>query len=362
MKFTIQTGVFKDMVQAILPAVPAKNINPVLAGVHIAVSGGKLTVSATDMEVSISRTVDLDTITTDGVCVIDAKKLANALAQTNGDVTFTLDDETVLVRAGRMKFTMPVMNPDEFPLVTTDSNDWPMTLSCAVLLDAFRKVHFASDHNENARFATTGVCWECTGSKIALVATDTKRLAMVEFPCESTNDYTCSQVLPNKVIVLLMRNLADTGEQLNANITKNSCSFMMDGMVITAGLVSGKFPPYRDIIPKKFGSTIQMSADELSGSLRSASVMTDSETMRVNLDIQQDQIVFTSSTLSGKSEVEMPIALQGTPLKMAFDPKFVIDYAKVCNGGTVTMRYNDGKKPIVFSDNNYTYLVMPMSE
>lgn len=362
MKFTIQTGVFRDMVQAIIPAVPAKNINPVLAGVHIEVANGKLTVRATDMEVSISRSMDLGTITTDGVCVIDAKKLAHTLSQTNGEVLFTLDDDIVLVRAGRMKFQMPVMNPDEFPLINADNDEWPCAVSSASLRDAISKVHFAVDTSDNGRFATIGVIAEITGDNVTLAATDTKRMAVCEIAGRSTVDYKCSQIIPTKTIVLLMKNLADTCEEVKINITKNSCSFMMDGVSIQSGLVAGKFPPYRDIIPKKFANSIIMSADELSASLRSASVMTDSEAMRVNLDIQEDQIVFSSSTASGKSEVDMPITLQGKALKMAFDPKFVIDYAKTCSGGNVTMRFNDGNKPIVFGDESYTYLVMPMSD
>lgn len=362
MKFTIQTSVFRDMVQAIIPAVPAKNINPVLAGVHITVANGKLTVRATDMEVSISRDTDLDANASDGVCVIDAKKLAHTLSQTNAEVTFTLDDDIVIVRAGRMKFQMPVMNHDEFPLITSDNDQWPVSVSSAVLRDAISKVHFASDTGDNGRFATIGVLVEITGSSITLAATDTKRLAVCEIAGRSTADFKCSQIIPSKTIVLLMKNLADTGEEVKLNITKNYCAFIMDGVSIQSGLVSGKFPPYRDIIPKKFANSIVMSADELAGSLRSAAVMTDNESMRVNLDIQDNQIVFSSSTVSGKSEVDMPITLQGKALKMAFDPKFVIDYAKICSGGNVNMRFNDSNKPIVFGDESYIYLVMPMGQ
>jgi DNA polymerase-3 subunit beta len=322
---------------------------------------------ATDLEVGIRYELRGVRATRSGTAIVPVLRLISILRETS-DEEISIDSsiEKTVIRTSAGKFEMLGGDPDTFPDVPHLEPDATYhEIRAGVLRTQLRRTSFAAEKKENARYNVNGVLWEFANNVGRFVATDTKRLAYSECPVDSHGETsaTSSQIVPLKTITLLERNLTDEGELIRVSFKPNAAVFQTERALIHSGLGSGKFPPYRDIFPKKHGVSLSLPVADFTSRLRQAAIMIDEESKRVDFDFQPGKVTLSArGAETGMSDVSLDLPESQASLKIAFDPSYILEMLRAIDGETtITLEMTDGMKPAVFKlGSEFLYLVMPM--
>jgi DNA polymerase-3 subunit beta len=354
-------------------AVAARTTKPILSNVKAVAHDDALTLMATDLEVGVRYELRGIDVQKAGEAVIPIIRLV-AILQESADADVTLDagENGTLVRTSTGRFQLPGGNPDEFPdLPTFDAGGTYHEIPAGVLRTMIKRTAFAADRKEGtARWAVTGVLWEAGDNKARLIATDTKRLAMTEGRAEvhgSTEKDARGQshLIPQKAVQLLDRSLMDDGAPIRVALRPNEALFENGPVLIHTKLVEGRFPPYRDIIPKRSGVKLALPVPDFLSRVRQAAIMTDDETKRVDFHFEAGKVTLKAQGAeTGSSEVVLDLPdYAGADVEIAFDPQYLVEMLRAIEGeATLTLEMTDGQKPALFKvGDGYLYLVMPLA-
>jgi DNA polymerase-3 subunit beta len=230
-----------------------------------------------------------------------------------------------------------------------------------------RRVNFAVSAAEHSKYgATVGVMWELEDEKVSLVATDGRRLALVHGIGQSKGGHSTkgqSAVAPIKAMSLLERNLVEPDELVKVSFRPNEVLMKTERAMIYSRLVEGRFPNYRQVIPKDPAVKVPLTVGPFYSAVRQAAIMTDDESKRVVFSFAKNRVTLKAKGAeSGRSKVELPVEFDHKPIEISFDPKFVGDMLKVLEPDTqVTLEMIDEKTAAVFrQDANYTYVIVPL--
>ena len=352
-------------------AVAARTTKPILSNIKAVAQDDALTLMATDLEVGIRYELRGVTVHRPGEAILPAGRLTSILKETgDGEITLDAGPETTTIKLTGGRYELPGGEPGEFPDVPAfDAGGRYHEITAGVLRTLIRRTAFAAEKKESTRWAVTGVLWEADGDQVRLVATDTKRLALTSGPAEVHGEPAegkpHSHLVPLKAVQLLDRTLSDDGERVRVSLRPNMALFQTERAVLHTQLVEGRFPPYRDIIPKKLAVKLTVNVHDLLSKVRQAAIMTDDESKRVDFAFEPGRAVLTArGPDTGSSEVELLLPdYAGPEVKIAFDPAYLTDMLRAVEGEpTATLEMTDGTKPAVFRiGDGYTYLVMPLS-
>jgi DNA polymerase-3 subunit beta len=230
-----------------------------------------------------------------------------------------------------------------------------------------RRTIFATDV-ESTRYALGGVLVELTAESITMVGTDGRRLARMSAPAEAENDAPTppgSPVVPVKALKLIERNLDDGDPPVHIAIQGTAAVLVRtDRAVIYSRLVEGRFPRYQDVFPANVDVKIKLEAGPLRMAVEQASIVTSDESRGVDFRFGDGLLKLSSQAADvGSSHVELPIAYQGKPVEITFDPRYLSDALKTLDDtAEITAELIDSKNAAVFrTDDRYTYVVMPLT-
>ena len=231
-----------------------------------------------------------------------------------------------------------------------------------------RRTVFAAA-KESTKFAMTGVLWEVEGKNLRLVATDSKRLALAIGPVishDAAETKGQSHLVPTKAMQLLERHIQTLGEDepVRISLRPNEALFQTDTTTIYTRLVEGRYPPYREIFPKKAMAKINLPVVPFLTAVRQSAIMTDQETKRVAFRFGPKLLMMEAQgPTTGRSKVPMPIEYDGTPIDINFDPHYLVEMLRVLQPeDALVLELVDGSRPALFKCGaDYSYLVMPLA-
>jgi DNA polymerase-3 subunit beta len=354
--------------QLVSAAVANRDIKPILRNFKAVAEGDKCTLMATDLELGIRLEVRSPQIKKPGEAILSAAKLVSILREsTDTHLTIEADGNRCVVTGEHNEFEMPGEDPAEFPDIPVFADGKHHELTAGALRTMIRRTVFAAA-KESTRYAMTGVVWELTAEHARLVATDSKRLALATGPAKTVGGHAPasgqSHIVPTKAMALLERNLHDDEEVIKVALRPNEVLFRTERATIYSRLVEGRFPPYKEILPKKANARIPLAVTPFMTAVRQAAIMTDDESKRVAFHFAPGKLTLEAhGAATGRSKVEMELEYDGTPIDINFDPHYLIDMLKVLDAGDpLTLDLTDGSKPALFkSGADYQYLVMPLS-
>ena len=369
MKLTCQTDALLAACQLVGAAVAARTTMPILANIKATAQDDALVLMGTDQDVGIRYELRGVDVKRAGSCILPPHRLIAILRESSEEtVAIDANDKITLVKAGSGKYELPAGDPETFPdLPTFETGQNFHEVNAGLLRTLIKRTAFAADKKEGTRWAVTGVLWEAEKDRVRLVATDTKRLALIEGAAVvhgGTDPKGPSHLVPIKTIQLLERHLTDDTEPIQIALRPNGAMFQTGRWLIHTKLVEGRFPPYKDIIPKKSGVKLQLDAAKFASCVRQAAIMSDDESKRVDFGFAAGKLTLQArGAETGSSEVTMKLeGYDGGDLDIAFDPHYVLDLFRAIDGEpTVILEMTDGQKPAVFKvGEHYSYLVMPM--
>jgi DNA polymerase-3 subunit beta len=160
---------------------------------------------------------------------------------------------------------------------------------------------------------------------------------------------------------LLERNLIDPDEQILVAIRSNEVLFKAGRANLYGRLVEGRYPPYREVFPKKMNSQVIVGAGQLLAVVRQAAILTDQESRGVDFQFAENKLTLRIRAEKGRAKVELPISYDHAPITIKMDPRFVSDMVRtIPHDAEIQLNLADGNTPVLFSvGSSYRYLVMP---
>lgn len=369
MKITIQREPFFKAFQIAAAVAPVRSPKTILQNVKIEAADGSCMLTATDMEVGIRVPVSDVTVDAAGSAVIPVSRLSLILRESR-DETLMIDatSEKTLIKGKGSKFELQAHNPDEFPDVATfDAKDF-FEVSSSTLKELIKRTLFATDA-ESSRYALGGVKLEFADGVLTAIGTDGRRLAKMEGGIESVGspgDGGSSTIVPSRSMQLIDRILPDGEEKVQLAPQANELLVGGPNGVFYTRLVEGRFPKWRDVIPKRDDSSqIEITVGPMYQSLRQAAIVASEESRGIDFTFANGSLILSNTTADvGESRIEMPVSYDADELTVTLDHRYVADYLKVLSPEkTFTFDIKDREQAVYcHTDDGYGYVIMPLSK
>jgi DNA polymerase-3 subunit beta len=333
---------------------------PVLSGVHLDVQGDELSVTGTDLELSIRLTVTVGG-ERDGAVVVPARLSADIVrALPAGAVDVALGDDELSISAGRSQFSIRPLGLEDYPVQAEPSAD-AVKLSSASVAEALRQVVRAAS-TDDARAVLTGVLIAAEDDGVRMVATDSYRLAVRDLP-ESDMLLSGQRVLvPSRALNELQRVLAGT-EELSVRLGARDAVFEAGGTRLTTRLIEGDYPNYRNLLPSSHPNVLTVGREALLEALRRVKIMArDATPVRLGLGGETLQLTAITQDLGTASE-ELDATYEGAEMTVAFNADYLSAGVDALDTEEVTLSTMDPMKPAVVRGvgrDDYLYLLMPV--
>jgi DNA polymerase-3 subunit beta len=348
-------------------AVPTRDVKPILKNVKVIANEDRCVLMATDLELGIRMEVRAVKVTDEGDGILPAGRLLAILRESQDDeLSIEVDSNACTVRGEHMEFEMPSEDPANFPDLPVFADDKYHELEGGALREMIRRTVFAAA-DDVGRYSMTGVLWELEAEQATLVATDGRRLALAKgtaIPHGEHSTKGMSPVVPTKAMSLLERNLTDDKEMVQVCLRPNEVLFRTGRAVVYSRLVEGRFPDYRQVLPKKQTVKVPLQVPAFTAAVRQAAIMTDEESKRVVFKFAKGKLTMQAQgATSGRSKVDLPVEFDAKALDISFNPAFLIDMLRVlAPDAELVLEMVDGASPAMFkSGPGYSYLVMPLT-
>jgi DNA polymerase-3 subunit beta len=375
MKLTCQKDSLLTACQAVAQAVPAHTTIPALKNFKATAHDDALLLVAFDPTQGVGIRYELRgvTVARAGSCILPKDQLIQILREsTVPEISLDAGKDAIHARAGG-RYEMPSLDVNEFPDIPAfDDGGRYHEVTAGTLRTLIKRTAFAADKKDTtAKFALTGVLWEAEGKTTRLIATDTKRLAVCSGPATvygPADTVKAVHLVPLKTVGILERNLTDDAELVRVGLRTNDALFQTERAMIYTSLVQGKFPPYREIISKtrkEATQRIPLPVDAFLSRVRQAAIMTDDESMRVDMTFDAGRVTMKArGANTGSSEVTLDLPDHTGPrTEIAFDPQYLIEFLRALEGEpTVVLEMSTGARAALFTcGDDYSYLVMPLT-
>lgn len=359
MKFRCERDVLADALAAASRAARAGSL-PVLSGVHLQLTGDRLRVTGTDLELTIriERTVAGER---DGAAVVPARLASDIVRAVDpGAVHITVDDDELQISAGRSQFTVRTLPVDDYPRVPEPAPA-SVTLPAADFVDALRQVVRAASSDE-ARPILTGVLITAEGDGLRLVATDSYRLALRDLPGTRALAADQKVLVPSKALAELARLLGGATEVV-VHLGERDVAFEAGDVLLLTRLIEGEFPNYRSLIPSSYPNRLRVGREPLLDAIRRVKLLAR-ESTPLRLSMTADGLDLTAVTQDvGQASESLDAKYEGTELTVAFNPEYLSSGVEAVGGDEVVLESVDALKPAVVRSvehGNYLYLLMPV--
>lgn len=348
-----------ELLEALLAvnhAIVARSPKPVLQNVRI----GDGLITGTDLEVRIDRAISEQC---EPFLVPHGRLLAIVRAATGDEVTLKADKTSVSVKCGGGSWTLPTEDVLEFP--TWEPGE--LQVVCRLPADQFaraaRATTYATD-TESSSYALGAVLIEVKGGNPTWVATDGRRLALVETETDQAVDDR-DVLVPCRVLDIVAGMATGNGSvQVEANAKE--VRFELDGTVVTGRLVEGRFPRWRDVVGQPEGQATVLEVAELLSSVRAAAIVTSEQSKGVDLTWTADTLVIHGqSSEYGESTVKCQLVAAGSTSATKVDPRYLAEFLRAIPGDEepqVDVYATDRESRVLLKCGPYTGVIMPLAK
>jgi DNA polymerase-3 subunit beta len=342
-------------------AVSTRSAVQVLQGVLLRAEGGRLHLSATDMELSLRASLEAE-IAEEGAAVVPGRLLGDiSRLLPEGEVSLATkpDEGSLLVECGTASYRIQAYSVEDFPRLPEVDTVQTFAVDTAALLETIARVSRAASRDES-RPVLTGVLVQFEGQKLVMAATDSYRLAVKETELDAAAP-ALEAIVPARALGELAR-IAGDGDSVELGVLENQIVFRVDGVWLTTRRIDGQFPNYRQLLPESFEHEVRASRSELLDVVRRVSVMAE-RSNPLRLRFAEGEVTASTQTPDvGEAKESLPVEFAGDPLEIGFNPSFLREGVESIDSDEVVLRLISPLRPVVLqgAGQDYTYLLMPI--
>jgi DNA polymerase-3 subunit beta len=349
--------------------VERKTTIPILSNFLFEASADKLSITATDLDLSLRTACPAQT-KKEGSCTIPARKLYDYVKLLpEGDIAIKLlENHWVNIRSGRSNTKMVGMARANFPSLPAFPTAGVVKIPSDVLRQMIAKTIFAIS-NEESRYTLNGALLLLKPESIVMVATDGHRLAHIErsnTPLEVSGEL--KTLVPKKAMAELL-SLLGTGESEFVEFAKDDTTlfFRLGNRLLTSRQLTGQFPNYEAVLPKDNNRSVAVANGEITAAIQRVAQFADERSGAIRLRLEKNELkISSSSTETGESEDSIEIAYSAEPMTIGFNSQYLIDFFKNADADQVRIEFKDAQSAgqlrpdIPDAEFKYRYVVMPM--
>ena len=364
-EFTISREQLMTILQPVTGVVEKRQTLPILANALFQISGKKISVTATDLEVQLTGYGELENMVSDFSVTLPAKKLMDICKGLSDDaiVNFYFENQKVKVVSGRAKFMLSTLPADDFPAVEDGPNTTEFEIRQADLCHLLQRTYFAMAQ-QDVRYFLNGILLEIKENKLTAVSTDGHRLALCRSPLLSNIDEPVQVILPRRGVLELMRLLTENEKTLAVTIGQNHIRLLTEKHIFTSKLVDGRFPDYNRVIPSNTHYESFIDREKFKEALNRVSILCNEKFKGIRLSFTENMIcIAASNAAQEKAEEEIEVKYNAEPVEMGFNVRYLLDVLNALPGN-IRLSFSDPSNSILITDEkdslDCAYVIMPM--
>jgi DNA polymerase III subunit beta len=375
MKVHVKQSQLAHSVSMVSRAVSPRSTLPVLSNILIKTDEGRLRLSATNLELGITSWIGAR-IEGEGAITVPARTFTDLVSTLpNEQVVITLDNstQTLNVRCGTSETNIKGIDAEEFPPIPEPDLENGVPLNVTNFKEMVQQVAFAASTDE-ARPVLTGILLKLDGEQITMAATDGFRISIREDAISNPVARPIEAIIPARALVELSRIISGTGDEtliMTFPADRGQVIFHMKNLELASQLIEGTFPDYRAILPASFKTHTLLSTNGLLKACKQAEIIARDGTNVARLNIIPETGEANPGTLeisaqseqTGTSEVLVDASVDGVPLLVAFNVRFLREVLEVIKSDNVWLETNAANTPGLIrpqSDEHFRHIIMPM--
>jgi DNA polymerase-3 subunit beta len=335
-----------------------------LSGVQLVAEGGACELRATDMDVGLRVPLAAE-VMREGVVVLPARLLLDvvrALPAPAVSLELRSAQQDVEIVSGSATFHIRTLRAEDFPPFPEPDPESTVSVPVEAFVGTALKVAGSASRDET-RPVLTGILVSASERELRMVATDSYRLSVKETVLEEPLGQAFEVNVPARALQELARVAAHGEGRLEISVRQNQVLFMVGGVVLSSRLIDGTFPNYRQLLPETFEHELRVAASELTDVVRRISLLAQ-KNAPLRLAFSEGELTVSAQTPDvGEAQESLPVAFQGEPLEIGFNPDFLRAGLEAIEEGDVVLKLISPLRPglIEAADGSrFQYLIMPI--
>lgn len=372
MEFVVSSSVILRATTTLGGIIGSSSSLPILDNFLFEQKGGRLTISASDMETTMMSTIDVEG-SGEGKIAVPAKMLLEILKTfPEQPITFSTDEaaHVLYINYGGVdsegKCDIPYEDADEYPQMPAMENVTQTVVTSEILASAIQKTLFATG-NDDMRPVMSGVLFKFTPDGLIFVATDAHKL--VKYVREDiSSPVPVEFIMPKKPLNIMKSMMAGVACDVTITFNQTNARFQTDDIVIVCRLIDGKYPNYEAVIPKENLNQLLIDRILFQNSLRRIALFSNKVTHQTRLSLSPSEVLISAEDRDmGKKAVEkVPCAYSGDKMDIGFNSRFLLEMLGNLESKDVTIDMSAPNRAGILrpvespEGENITMLVMPV--
>ena len=365
MHFTIQREALLKPLQLVAGVVERRQTLPVLSNVLLVVQGQQLSLTGTDLEVELVGRVQLEEPAEPGEITVPARKLMDICKSLPNDVLIDIkvDEQKLLVKAGRSRFTLSTLPANDFPTVEEGPGSLTCNLEQSKLRRLIERTSFAMAQ-QDVRYYLNGMLLEVSRNTLRAVSTDGHRLALCSMTAPIEQDERHQVIVPRKGILELARLLTDPEGMVSIVLGQHHIRATTGEFTFTSKLVDGKFPDYERVLPKGGDKLVIGDRQALREAFSRTAILSNEKYRGIRLQLAAGQLkIQANNPEQEEAEEEISVDYDGSSLEIGFNVSYLLDVLGVMTTEQVRLILSDTNSSALLQEagnDDSSYVVMPM--
>ena len=369
MKISIERNTLLKLLSHVQNVVEKRNTIPILSNILISAKGNNITLSATDMDLSITETVN-STVIEEGSITTPAQTLyeiVRKIPDGNEIELIANNGNKLSVRSGKSKFSLLCLPKDDFPKIENMNLDNEFLLNSELLKKIIDKTRFAIS-NEETRYYLNGVYMhivEEAGQKsLRAVATDGHRLAKIDVSLSNEKNNVPGVIIPKKTINEIRKLIEDYDGDIRICLNETKIIFYFDNIILSSKLIDGTFPDYEKVIPKNNDKELLVDTKLIYEAVDRVSTVSSEKSRSVKFSILDNIISLSSNSAeTGSGAEDIEVNYSGEKMEIGYNAKYLLEIINQIESNKVKFKLFDASSPLIIEDpkeDNALYILMPM--
>ncbi len=361
MKFSVSKDKLLEGLFTVQNVVSTRTTLPILSNVLLQASDGEVRLTTTDLDVGVRGSVEA-VVERTGATTLPARRLFSIVRELPAaEIYFDVDGRNfAAIRSGASFFKILGLPEEEFPPLARFDEARVYAIPQKDLKDGLKKSSYAISTDET-RYVLNGILFSFKENKLTLVATDGRRLALVDLELEFPKSQEVDIIVPTKAVVELQRLLREEGE-VKVSIGENQIAFELNRTLLISKLIEGNYPNYRQVIPNEAKERITLERETFLTAVRRVSLLASEKSNSVKLIFTKGNIDIVANTPDvGEAKESLPVMYKGRDFSIAFNPEFLMAPLRNLSNDEIYLDLIDEMSPgVVKIPGPFLYVLMPM--
>jgi DNA polymerase-3 subunit beta len=365
MHFACERDVLLKEIAIAQEIISSRNTLSILSNVLLICRDDQLTIKATDLKVSFQTQIAVESKAAGSITVFCDKLLGILRSLPEGEIEIKLNENLMVsIRPvfQKIDFNLKSVPPDKYPELKEISDESYFEVPQNDFLDMISKTLFAVSSDET-RYFMNGVYLEKDDAELIMVATDGRRLSYISKKVDGSIPAFSGVIIPPKILHLI-RKLAPGEGNLSLAVGDNNLFVRFNQQRVSSNLIDAQFPNYKRVIPEKQEHRLVIERESLSAALRRVSLLVEEKSRRIQLGIEQSNLILNSSEGEiGSATEEVPCEYDGPQMTIAANYMYLLEPLREASEEKIVLEFTEPDKAITLRpapEKDYFHIVMPM--